>query len=385
MNYNFERTAGATSRSRKDEFDPYYVMDVPRDADLNEVRQRFRKLTRLYHPDRNKRNPNYDGGKFYAQVCRAYELLSDPERRGAYDREHAAGFEALRQRNRPRPQPRQRMDPRARFGEGDLNQFNRLFEEQRAKTANDIGYGDQMLGRMREADVHSGREVAVQSMFGGATSVSDAAFNERFAAEARRRRGGQSRAVMERTGEPVGWSLGQAGPVFTEVAIHDGMIVDAARSDFSKTGSDGSSLNYSDYMAGFETITEHIPEWNGREGDVKKEYGRRVAELSSVPTVGDGSRRSFQQAEQEHERAREAALAAERERNRRLVLRYGNEYSSDQLLPASSRAAPRSGPRPPAPRPRASGSHRPQDPRPGDEYAQLNARMMDRLFDPTGH
>jgi len=71
--------------------DYYEVLGVGRDASETEVKRSFRKLARELHPDVNAHDPEAEE-KFKA-AAEAYEVLSDPERRQAYDR---FGHEGLR-------------------------------------------------------------------------------------------------------------------------------------------------------------------------------------------------------------------------------------------------------------------------------------------------
>ena len=63
--------------------DLYEVLGLSRDASQEEVKRAFRKLAMEYHPDRNKQDGAEDRFK---QIAAAYDVLSDPEKRGAYDR-----------------------------------------------------------------------------------------------------------------------------------------------------------------------------------------------------------------------------------------------------------------------------------------------------------
>ena len=71
--------------------DYYDVLGVERDANRAEVKTAFRRLARELHPDVNDHDPEAEE-KFKA-AAEAYEVLSDPERRRAYD---AYGHEGLR-------------------------------------------------------------------------------------------------------------------------------------------------------------------------------------------------------------------------------------------------------------------------------------------------
>jgi preprotein translocase subunit Sec63 len=70
----------------------YEVLGIARGAGAEEIRAAYHRLASQYHPDRHEGNPLADlAEERLAVVNAAYEVLSDPMRRAAYDRELAAG------------------------------------------------------------------------------------------------------------------------------------------------------------------------------------------------------------------------------------------------------------------------------------------------------
>lgn len=63
--------------------DLYDTLGVSQDADADAIKKAYRKLARQYHPDVN---PDPASKEKFGEVSRAYEVLSDPQKRAAYDR-----------------------------------------------------------------------------------------------------------------------------------------------------------------------------------------------------------------------------------------------------------------------------------------------------------
>ncbi|KAK1385950.1 hypothetical protein POM88_023685 [Heracleum sosnowskyi] len=67
----------------------YDVIGVPRNSSKSEIKSAYRKLAMCYHPDVNKG----DGAEAkFKEICNAYEVLSDNEKRSIYDRYGEVGL-----------------------------------------------------------------------------------------------------------------------------------------------------------------------------------------------------------------------------------------------------------------------------------------------------
>src|ERR687889_2916801 len=63
--------------------DPYQTLGVDRKASDEEIKKAYRKLARQYHPDRNAGDK--DAEERFKEVQEAYSILSDADKRKAYD------------------------------------------------------------------------------------------------------------------------------------------------------------------------------------------------------------------------------------------------------------------------------------------------------------
>ncbi|XP_067933642.1 dnaJ homolog subfamily B member 6-like isoform X4 [Watersipora subatra] len=70
--------------NNSESLDYYQLLQVPRDASHSDIKKAYRKLALKYHPDKNPENQE-KAEKHFKQIAEAYEVLSDDDKRKAYD------------------------------------------------------------------------------------------------------------------------------------------------------------------------------------------------------------------------------------------------------------------------------------------------------------
>ena len=73
--------------------DYYEVLGVSRNASDVELKKAFKKLAMKYHPDRNPDDPS--ANEKFKEAAEAYEILSDSEKKSAYDQFGHAGVQGM--------------------------------------------------------------------------------------------------------------------------------------------------------------------------------------------------------------------------------------------------------------------------------------------------
>ena len=71
--------------------DYYEILGVERSADEREIKKAYKRLAMKYHPDRNPDNPESE--EKFKEAKEAYEILSDAQKRAAYDKFGHAGVD----------------------------------------------------------------------------------------------------------------------------------------------------------------------------------------------------------------------------------------------------------------------------------------------------
>ena len=96
--------------------DFYEILGVNRDASDDEIKKAYRKLAMKHHPDRNPDNPKSE--EHFKEAKEAYEILSDAQKRAAYDQYGHAGVD-----------PQAGVGGGAGFGGNFTDAFGGIFDE----------------------------------------------------------------------------------------------------------------------------------------------------------------------------------------------------------------------------------------------------------------
>lgn len=117
--------------------DFYEVLGVPKNASDEEMKKAYRKLAMKHHPDRNQGDTAKAAEEKFKEAKEAYEMLSDPQKRAAYDQHGHAGVD-----------PNMRGGPGAEgfggFGEAFGDIFGDIFGGQRARGGRQVYRGNDL-------------------------------------------------------------------------------------------------------------------------------------------------------------------------------------------------------------------------------------------------
>ncbi len=73
--------------------DYYETLGVPKNASEEEIKKAYRKLAMKHHPDRNQDDTSKTAEAKFKEAKEAYEMLSDSQKRAAYDQHGFAGVD----------------------------------------------------------------------------------------------------------------------------------------------------------------------------------------------------------------------------------------------------------------------------------------------------
>lgn len=133
--------------------DYYEVLGIEKGADGDQIKKAYRKMAKKYHPDINKDNPQAE--EKFKEVNEAYEILSDPQKKQAYDQFGHAG-----------------VDPNAGFGGGGAGGFGGfdmgdIFDSFFGGFGGGFGGGARRNGPRKGSDIHQSVELTfTEAAFG---------------------------------------------------------------------------------------------------------------------------------------------------------------------------------------------------------------------------
>ena len=122
--------------------DYYEVLGVPKNASEDEIKKAYRKLAMKYHPDRNQGDAAKAAEEKFKEAKEAYEMLSDAQKRAAYDQYGHAG-----------------VDPNLRGGMGGAEGFGGGFAEAFGDIFGDM-FGGQRGGTRGGRQVYRGSDLS---------------------------------------------------------------------------------------------------------------------------------------------------------------------------------------------------------------------------------
>jgi len=134
---SFVNSWGSRNKQPEEQKDLYKLLELGKNAKIEEIKKQYRLLTRKYHPDK----PTGDKEK-YTEINEAYEILSDPNKRRIYD---TRGYEAAK-----------RADLHDQQDDGDI--FSSFFGGQMRKEKK---MDDQRIKiRVTLSDLYNGKELS---------------------------------------------------------------------------------------------------------------------------------------------------------------------------------------------------------------------------------
>ena len=115
-------------QQKKPARDYYAILKVPKDASDRKVKKAYHAMAKKWHPDKNRQAGQEErlakAERNFKLIARAYEVLSDPDVRAAYDRGEDVDDSKWQQSNYARKE-REKEHERMRFGGGANGNFRR--------------------------------------------------------------------------------------------------------------------------------------------------------------------------------------------------------------------------------------------------------------------
>jgi molecular chaperone DnaJ len=136
--------------------DYYQVLDVVRTATEAEIKKAYRRLAMKFHPDRNPNDHEAEGR--FKEVKEAYEVLSDTQKRAAYDQFGHAAFDGHGGRGAHG------------FGPDFASSMSDIFDDLFGEFMGGRRGRQRSGGRERGADLRYNMEISLEEAFVGKTA-----------------------------------------------------------------------------------------------------------------------------------------------------------------------------------------------------------------------
>ena len=204
--------------------DYYQVLGVDKSADADAVKKAFRKLARKFHPDVSK---EADASARMSEVNEAYAVLSDPEKRAAYD--HLAAGRRAGQDFQPPPDWGSGFEftgrggagggPGAAGGEDFSDFFESLFGRARARAARGGDHHARIAIDLADAYAGAARTLSLR---GARLDDAGRVVTEERRVEVRIPKGVKEGQLIRLAGQGTpGHAGGAAGDLYLEVHFND--------------------------------------------------------------------------------------------------------------------------------------------------------------------
>ncbi len=136
--------------------DFYEILGVAKNASDEEIKKSYRKLAMKFHPDRNQGEASKEAEAKFKEAKEAYEMLSDPQKRAAYDQHGHAGVD-----------PNMRGGPGAEGFGGFAEAFGDIFGDMFGQQRGRAGGGRQVY---RGGDLSYAMELTLEEAASGKDS-----------------------------------------------------------------------------------------------------------------------------------------------------------------------------------------------------------------------
>ncbi|WP_058486182.1 DnaJ domain-containing protein [Defluviitalea phaphyphila] len=103
--------------------DYYKILQVSKNATIEEIKKAYRKLAKKFHPDANNNDPKAE--ERFKEIGEAYKVLGDETKKAEYDRKMFGSSEDIKENN----QQKKRRNHHSNMSSYDFSKTSDIFEE----------------------------------------------------------------------------------------------------------------------------------------------------------------------------------------------------------------------------------------------------------------